>query len=144
MSPRPQRPGKKPVRRKARTPQKEEEIDKRKFRNLINKFGHEVARIWGTPKPESKLRAHLWELEQKGRDPNEYSTLKTFLEKKGMDEQWCRKLSDNGITMAQQAILEAIGHQRTNLLSRKEEALILKEMRAFFAAIEEAKNAGIT
>jgi len=144
MQPIGRQPERKPIRRKARTPQKEKQINDRKFGNLINKFHYKVAEIDGQPKPKGKLRAYLWELEQKGRDPNEHSTLKTFLEKKGMGLEWRSKLSDIGITMAQQALIELLGHQRETALSKKDEALILKEMRRFLAAIEEAKEAGIT
>lgn len=136
-------PGRKPLRRRARTPRKEKEINDRKFGNLINKFHHEVVRIWGLPEPKSKLGARLWKLEQKGKGLGEHLALKELLEKKGMGEQWCLKLRAVGVTMAQEALLESAGHQRTKLLSRKDEALVLKEMRAFLAAVKEAKETGI-
>jgi len=136
-------PGRKPFRR-PQTVAKEKEISDRKFRTVINPFGLKVMEIDGIPEPESPLRRHLWKLEQRKREPDRHLVLKTFLEKNGMDEKWRSELHEQGITIAQQELLEAFGHQRTKAISRKDEAEILRKMRLFFAAIEEAKKAGIT
>jgi len=57
-------------------------------------------------------------------------------------EQMKQPLQARGLK-ASKALLESAGHQRTKLLSRKDEALVLKEMRAFLAAVKEAKETGI-
>jgi len=143
MSPIPQRPGKKPIRRKVRTPKKQKEIRDRES-VLIFEFYSKVAKIDGIPEPESGLRREMWKRQQQGKEPNEHLDLKTFLEKNGMNAEWRSATKNQAMKIAQQNLLDAASAPRSVAITKKEEVLILRKIRRFLATIEEAKNAGIT
>ena len=125
MLPTHKQPGRKPIRRRARTHAKENQIRNRKFGTLIPIFAIVATRINRMPASGSKV------------------ALEKFLGDRGFGQEQCSELRDQVQGMATVALTEVLEQPPRRALSRKDEALILKKVRAFLAAIEEAKEAGI-
>lgn len=124
MKPIGKQPGKKPIKRRARTPEKKTQIRTRKFVNLIMKFRKETDKIKVLPLSNKVA-------------------LEKFLEDRGLGQEQLTKLIEYSIKIGERGLGEVLERPPKVAISRKDEVLILKEMRRFLAAIEEAKNAGI-
>ncbi len=145
MSPVPKPP--KPIRRRARTPAKETQIEKR-IDLLSKNVQYKVLEIDGLPESsrllhKKTLRDVLAEREQNS--PEKHLALKAFLENKGMGKEWRTKLNEQQLEMTAPILLELLANvPRPEAIHRGDHARIIKKMRRFLAAIEEAKRAGIT